>query len=76
MKKLLILLCTIASPGCHKDEALRANGDCVEKDPGDRACYEIYKPVCGCNGKTYPNDCFAEIVGITEYTQGPCEPGK
>ena len=35
-------------------------------------CYEIYEPVCGCNGFTYSNSCYADISGLTSYVIGEC----
>ncbi len=37
------------------------------------ACLTINDPVCGCDGVTYSNGCFAENYGgVTSYTQGAC----
>jgi hypothetical protein len=50
-----------------------ATSDCVETAAkADCMCYEIYKPVCGCNGKTYSNDCVARCQNITEFKEGEC----
>ena len=34
---------------------------------------EVYEPVCGSNGATFPNECYAKNSGITIYTAGECE---
>jgi len=52
--------------------ACRKSEDCEATAYDGRACYEIYAPVCGCNGVTYSNDCDAEAHGITIFTQGAC----
>ena len=37
------------------------------------ACDAVLKPVCGCDGKTYGNDCEANTKGTSVRNQGACE---
>ncbi|MFM9006703.1 MAG: Kazal-type serine protease inhibitor domain-containing protein, partial [Flavobacteriales bacterium] len=38
----------------------------------DAICPTVIAPVCGCDGNTYENSCYAEIAGITSWTNGAC----
>ena len=35
-------------------------------------CPEIYDPVCGSNGRTYSNECFARLAEVEVIHKGEC----
>ncbi|MGK4001614.1 Kazal-type serine protease inhibitor domain-containing protein [Sorangium sp. So ce1036] len=44
-------------------------GRCAEKP---ELCTKELEPVCGCDGQTYSNACFAAANGVSVDTLGPC----
>jgi len=55
---------------CAKPEGdCKGKGECKAKPT---VCPLIFKPVCGCNGKTYSNSCLAAVAGVNVKADGAC----
>ena len=69
MKIKKMLLATIIILGCKSNQV-----SCDEITPPlNIACTKDYRPVCGCNDKTYSNPCVASSFGISDFTFGECK---
>jgi hypothetical protein len=49
-----------------------AAGTCISKP---QVCNTVSAPVCGCNGKTYGNDCERQSAGVSKAADGACPTG-
>ncbi|MBI3704522.1 MAG: Kazal domain-containing protein [Rhizobiales bacterium] len=61
----------------HGEFCQHAAGQCTSMLPGacaavPFACPRNYKPVCGCNGKTYANDCVRMQAKVSKRHDGKC----
>ena len=71
-KLLITSLIFILSCSSEESEEIA----CIDETKIDELalCVEIFEPVCGCDGITYPNLCYASSFGgVISFIDGACE---
>lgn len=72
---LLAAACSDPCSLCPEGHLYSADSDdCrpAENFETGRICQDVYEPVCGCDGETHGNACYAAAEGVDVAYSGQC----
>jgi len=62
-----------AATGCPLPPECIVPGEKEIPEKPEMACITLWDPVCGVDGKTYSNSCFAKLAGVEVDHEGVCK---
>lgn len=72
---LITVIVLLIVPIFSVESELKSGFDLIRQnfeEPEAEACIQIFNPVCGVDGITYSNQCFADIAGVLVAFEGQC----